>query len=163
MGIAPAIPIWRWIKMTRNNSCVPRGGGGVGGLEEHKDVCYHEENQQRLVVSDNNIIYCLQSNLDHITVNSRQAGDVRLLLRECWASIVHGGTALNRIWVHVHSWARLSDVRQTMNTPFKRRGRGALVERLTAPPVMHAFRIRTPLFLNGVFREITLFLTSQWD
>ena len=33
-----------------------------------------------------------------------------------------------------------------------RKGRGALVERMTAPPVIHASRVRTPLILSGVFQ-----------
>ena len=39
----------------------------------------------------------------------------------------------------------------------------ALVEGLTASPVMHASRVRTPLMLRGVFREISLFLPSRRD
>ena len=37
------------------------------------------------------------------------------------------------------------------------------LERLTASPVMHAFRVRSPLFPCGVFREAALFLPSQCD
>ena len=33
-----------------------------------------------------------------------------------------------------------------------RKGRGALVERMTAPPVMHASRVQTPLILRVVFQ-----------
>ena len=45
----------------------------------------------------------------------------------------------------------------------QKRGRGALVERLTASPVMHASRVRAPLILIGVFREISLFPPSHCD
>ena len=48
------------------------------------------------------------------------------------------------------------------NEIFKREGDVALwIERLTASPVMHASRFRTPLFPCGVFRETTLFLPSR--
>ena len=48
------------------------------------------------------------------------------------------------------------------NDIFKREGDVALwLERLTASPVMHASRFRTPLFPCGVFRETTLFLPSR--
>ena len=37
------------------------------------------------------------------------------------------------------------------------------LERLAASPVMHASRVRTPLFRCGVFREAALILPSQCD
>ena len=37
------------------------------------------------------------------------------------------------------------------------------LERLTVSPVMHASRVRTPLFPCGVFIETALFLPSQCD
>ena len=37
------------------------------------------------------------------------------------------------------------------------------LERLTASPVMHASRFRTPLFPCGVFRETSLFLPCECD
>ena len=39
----------------------------------------------------------------------------------------------------------------------EKRGRGPMVERLTASPVMYASRARTSLIQRGFFREISLF------
>ena len=66
------------------------------------------------------------------------------------------------VWGMVWGYGAASGV-HVFCLSFKRRGRGAMAERLTASPVMQLSRSRTPLFSFGVFREATLFLPSQCD
>ena len=50
-----------------------------------------------------------------------------------------------------------SDPDRMVTSAWKHQWRGALAERRTASPVMHASQVQTPLILRAIFREISLF------
>ena len=111
---------------------------------------------------------------EHIPVMMRRQPDGVLMLAHRlrrWPSIKTSSGLPYIFWDYVpySHWVSLTTACLIYCSWFKRKKRkeikgcGALVERLTASPVMHASRVRTPLILLGFFRKISLCLPSQFD